>query len=52
MGFVHGISNMGGGFLTIFATALYDDKARTRANIAYGYLVFAVSQISVLRQKR
>jgi uncharacterized membrane protein YfcA len=48
MGFVHGISNMGGGLLTIFATALYDDKERTRANIAYGYLVFAISQILVL----
>jgi len=48
MGFVHGISNMGGGLLTIYATALYDDKQRTRANIAYGYLVFAISQILVL----
>ena len=48
MGFVHGISNMGGGLLTIFATAIYDDKERTRANIAYGYLVFATSQILVL----
>ena len=48
MGFVHGISNMGGGLLTIFATALYDDKQRIRANIAYGYLVFAISQILVL----
>lgn len=48
MGFLHGISNMGGGLLTIFATTLYDDKERTRANIAYGYLVFAVSQIAVL----
>jgi hypothetical protein len=48
MGFVHGISNMGGGLLTIFASALYDDKERTRANIAYGYLVFAISQILVL----
>ncbi len=48
MGFLHGISNMGGGLLTIFATTLYEDKERTRANIAYGYLVFAVSQIGVL----
>ncbi len=48
MGFVHGISNMGGGLLTIFSTTLYDDKERTRANIAYGYLVFAVAQITVL----
>lgn len=48
MGFLHGISNMGGGLLTIFATTLYEDKDRTRANIAYGYLVFAASQIAVL----
>ncbi len=48
MGFVHGVSNMGGGLLTIFATALYDDKARMRANIAYCYLIFAISQIAVL----
>ncbi len=48
MGLVHGISNMGGGLLTIFATTMYDDKECTRANIAYGYLVFAVSQILVL----
>ncbi|MHC4414067.1 MAG: TSUP family transporter [Planctomycetota bacterium] len=48
MGLVHGASNMGGGFLTIFVTTLYDDKERTRANIAYGYLVFALAQIAVL----
>lgn len=48
MGLVHGLSNMGGGFLTILAATLYDDKENTRANIAYGYLVFALSQIAVL----
>ena len=48
MGFIHGISNMGGGFLTIFVTTVHDDKEHIRANIAYGYLVFALSQIAVL----
>jgi uncharacterized membrane protein YfcA len=48
MGFVHGLTNMGGGFLTVMVTTLYDDKESTRANIAYGYLVFALSQIIVL----
>ena len=48
MGFVHGVSNMGGGFLTIFVGTLYTDKESTRANIAFGYFVFAVSQITLL----
>jgi uncharacterized membrane protein YfcA len=48
MGFLHGISNMGGGFLTIFVGTLYSDKEKTRANIAFGYFVFAASQIAVL----
>jgi hypothetical protein len=47
-GFVHGLSNMGGGFLTMLATSIYQDKESTRANIAYGYFVFALSQILVL----
>ena len=48
MGWVHGVSNMGGGFLTIYVGTLYTDKENTRANIAFGYLVFALSQIAVL----
>jgi uncharacterized membrane protein YfcA len=47
-GFVHGLSNMGGGFLTMLATSIYHDKESTRANIAFGYLVFALSQILVV----
>lgn len=47
-GFVHGLSNMGGGFLTMLATSIYQDKESTRANIAFGYFVFASSQILVL----
>ena len=48
IGMVHGLSNMGGGLLTLLVTTLYDDKESIRANIAYGYLVFAVSQLIVL----
>lgn len=48
MGLIHGLSNMGGGFLTVFITAVYEEKQTIRANIAYGYLVFAISQIAVL----
>ncbi len=47
-GLVHGLSNMGGGFLTILATAIYSDKESMRANIAFGYMLFALSQIIVL----
>jgi uncharacterized membrane protein YfcA len=47
-GLVHGVSNMGGGFLTILVTALTDDKERMRARIAFGYLLFAASQLAVL----
>ena len=48
MGLVHGLSNMGGGFLTILVTTLHDDKERVRANVSYAYFVFALSQIGVL----
>ncbi len=48
MGLVHGLSNMGGGFLTVLVTSIYDDKESMRANIAYGYLIFAAAQLIVL----
>ena len=48
MGFIHGISNMGGGFLTIFSSSLFKNKKEIRANIAYGYLIFATTQTLVL----
>ena len=48
MGVVHGLSNMGGGFLTVLVTSICADKDSIRANIAYGYLIFAASQLIVL----
>jgi hypothetical protein len=48
MGFIHGVSNMGGGLLTILSSGLFNNKREIRVNIAYGYLIFAVTQIIVL----
>lgn len=48
MGLVHGLSNMGGGLLTVLVSSTHHEKESIRANIAYGYLVFAASQLIVL----
>ena len=48
MGIVHGACNMGGGLLTLFATALHPTKEAARANIAAIYLAFASIQLTVL----
>lgn len=48
MGVVHGISNMGGGFLTILSTSIFEKKDDQRYNIAFGYLIFGVTQIIIL----
>lgn len=48
MGFIHGISNMGGGLLTVLVTTLTDKKDEQRKNIACGYLIFGLTQLLVL----
>jgi len=48
MGIIHGVSNMGGGFLTILVTSIFDNKNTQRRNIAFGYLIFGVTQIIIL----
>jgi len=48
MGFIHGLSNMGGGLLTIMATTIFEKKDIQRKNIAFGYLIFGVTQIVLL----
>jgi len=45
MGLIHGLTNMGGGLLTILANALYTKKETIRFTIASAYLVFATSQL-------
>lgn len=48
MGLVHGLTNMGGGLLTVLATSLFEHKETIRKNIAVGYLVMALAQIIFL----
>ena len=48
IGAVHGVSNMGGGPLSILMSNVYSTKERIRANIAFIYLILAISQIVVL----
>lgn len=48
MGFVHGISNMGGGLLVLFMDSMFKTKDEIRINVAFGYLLFGIVQISVL----
>jgi uncharacterized membrane protein YfcA len=49
LGSIHGLTNMGGGLLTLYSASLYPhDKARTRAAIAYGYLLMGLLQYSAL----
>jgi uncharacterized membrane protein YfcA len=48
IGSVHGLTNMGGGLLSIFVSSVETSKNRIRATIALGYLLMAVTQIAVL----
>ena len=49
IGTVHGISNMGGSFLSIFSSSISNDnKFLTRQYISYGYLSMGVIQYLVL----
>jgi len=48
MGLIHGVSNMGGGVLTFLSTTIYFNKNEQRYNIALGYLVFGIVQLSIM----
>ena len=48
MGLIHGLSNMGGGLLTVLVSSSNNEKESIRANIAFGYLIFAAAQLVVL----
>ena len=48
IGTTHGLSNLGGGLLAIFAASKFDDKNTVRGNIAFCYLCFASIQLVVL----
>jgi uncharacterized membrane protein YfcA len=49
MGFIHGLTNMGGGLLTLFSSSIHNgNKEKTRGGIAYGYLLMGIIQYFVL----
>ena len=49
IGSVHGLTNMGGGFLTIFSSLINNsDKRLTRYLISYGYLIMGLLQYFIL----
>jgi uncharacterized protein len=48
MGLIHGVSNLGGGVLTLIVSSVYDDKYSVRKHIAFGYGLMALIQITVL----
>lgn len=48
MGAIHGVSNMGGGPLSVLMATIYSEKYTIRTNIALFYLIFGVAQLCVL----
>ena len=48
IGVVHGVSNMGGGPLSILMSTIYSKKESIRANVAFIYLILAIFQLAVL----
>ena len=52
IGTIHGLSNLGGGLLAIFAASKFGDKNTVRGNIAFCYLCFAAIQLGTLATLR
>jgi uncharacterized protein len=48
MGATHGLSNLGGGLLTILANSLHREKDQVRSVIVHCYVCFALVQLTVL----
>lgn len=48
IGFIHGISNMGGSFLSVYLITLYNNKKIIRYHITLAYIFFAFTQLLYL----
>ena len=49
IGAIHGMTNLGGGFLSFLSSSLYfENKEKIRKTIAFGYLFLGLAQISIL----
>ena len=47
-GIIHGLTNMGGGFLALLSSSIFSDKINIRNNIAFGYLLMGILQYFLL----
>ena len=45
LGFIHGLTNLGGILLSILSSNISDNKNIIRYNMASGYFIFAILQI-------
>jgi hypothetical protein len=52
IGFLHGLTNLGGGPLTAVVSSRFSDKREVRSHIAFGYLLMAAAQLVVLALSR
>ena len=48
MGAIHGISNQGGGLLTLYFSTIYNNKLKIRSNIAFCYFTYGIFQLLYL----
>jgi uncharacterized protein len=48
LGVVHGLSNLGGGILTVIVGSSFDDKVSIRRHIAFAYGTMAMIQLAVV----
>jgi len=48
IGLVHGLTNMGGGLLSLYASIRHAEKYDIRQHIALGYVIFALTQLTLL----
>ena len=48
LGLVHGISNLGGGLLTLIVSSTFEDKNQIRKHVAFGYGLMASIQLGTL----
>ena len=48
LGFIHGISNLGGGILSVIASNISEKKNEIRFYIASGYFIFATIQLLIV----
>ena len=48
LGVIHGLSNLGGGILTVIVGSLFDNKENVRKHIAFAYGLMAIVQLVTL----